>query len=79
LNYLLKSVYNIVNCKEASSPKTTKNGFKCFSLVTNMKNELKNFLKSQLDNSKTNEDGNRNGTEISALDYMSNSNSYSTY
>lgn len=39
MNYLLKSVYNIVNCKEASSPKTTKNGFKCFSLVTNMKNE----------------------------------------
>ena len=40
---------------------------------TTMKSELKNFLKSQLNNSKT------NGTDISALDYMSNANSYSNY
>lgn len=44
MNYLLKNVYNILNCKEAFSPKTTKNGFKCFSLVINMKN--KNDLSS---------------------------------
>lgn len=40
---------------------------------TNMKSELKNFLKSQLNNSKT------NGTDISALDSMLNTNSYSSY
>jgi hypothetical protein len=39
LNYLLKNVYNILNCKEAFSPKTAKNGFKCFSLVINMKDK----------------------------------------
>ncbi len=39
MNYLLKNVYNVLNCKEAFGPKTTKNGFKCFSLVINMKNK----------------------------------------
>jgi hypothetical protein len=38
-----------------------------------MKSELKNFLKSQLNKSKT------NGTDISALDSMSNADSYSNY
>ena len=39
MNYLLKNVYNILNCKEAFGPKTTKNRLKCFSLVINMKNK----------------------------------------
>lgn len=39
MNYLLKSVYNVLNCKEAFGPKTAKNGFKCFSLVINMKDK----------------------------------------
>ena len=38
-----------------------------------MKNELKNFLKKQLNNS------NDNGTNISSLDLMSNTDSYSLY
>ena len=41
---------------------------------TNMKSELKNFLKKQL--SGNSRDG---GTEITALDSMSNTNSYSLY
>jgi hypothetical protein len=40
---------------------------------TSMKSELKHFLKSQLNNSNT------NGTDISALDSMSSTNSYSNY
>ena len=41
---------------------------------TTMKSELKNFLKNQLHNSP--KDG---GTEISSLDYMTMSNSFSSY
>ena len=40
---------------------------------TSMKNELKNFLKKQLHNSSN------IGTDITALDSMSNSNSFSLY
>jgi hypothetical protein len=39
----------------------------------NMKSELKNFLKKQLHTS------NENGTNISSLDIMSNTDSYSLY
>jgi hypothetical protein len=41
---------------------------------SNMKNELKNFLKKQLQVSSQ-----ERGTDISALDSMSNSNSFSLY
>ena len=40
---------------------------------TSMKNELKNFLKKQLNNSSN------TGTDITALDSMSNLNSFSLY
>ena len=78
-----ENMYNIINNgKKTVSNSNLENEYSLIDLLpkkeeTNMKNELKNFLKSQLDNSKTNENGNRNVTEISAIDYMSNS--YSNY
>ena len=44
------------------------------TLVSNMKGELKNFLKKQLHSS-----FNNSGTNISSLDLMSNTDSYSLY
>jgi hypothetical protein len=76
-------MYNIINNgQKTTSNSNLENEYSLIDLLpkqeeTNMKSELKNFLKSQLDNSKTNE--NRDSTDISALDYMSNSNSYSNY
>jgi hypothetical protein len=82
-----ENMYNIINNRQkASSNSNLENEYSLIDLLpkkeeTNMKSELKNFLKSQLDNSITSENGNGNGTEITSLDYMSNSNSnsYSNY
>jgi hypothetical protein len=78
-----ENMYNIINnSKKFTTNTNLENEYSLIDLLpkkedTNMKSELKNFLKSQLDTSKTYED--INGTDISALDYMSNSNSYSNY
>jgi hypothetical protein len=66
---------NVYNNNNAANPD---NEYSLIDLLPkkeeiNMKDELKNFLKSQLNNSKT------NSTDISALDSMSNVNSYSNY
>jgi hypothetical protein len=82
-----ENMYNIINnSQKASSNSNLENEYSLIDLLpkkeeTNMKSELKNFLKSQLDNSITSENENVNGTEITSLDYMSNSNSnsYSNY
>jgi hypothetical protein len=80
-----ENMYNIINNNKNSY--NNQNSYKNsnldneYSLIdllpkkeeTNMKDELKFFLKSQLNNSKT------NGTDISALDSMLNTNSYSNY
>jgi hypothetical protein len=80
-----ENIYNIINNSEKSTSNTyLENEYSLIDLLpknqeTDMKNELKNFLKSQLDTSISNE--NKNGTDISSLDYMSssNSNAYSNY
>jgi hypothetical protein len=82
-----ENIYNIINNSEKSTSNTNlENEYSLIELLpkneeTDMKNELKNFLKSQLDNSINSESGNRNGTDISSLDYMSSSssNAYSNY
>ena len=84
-----ENIYNIINNSEKSTSNTNlENEYSLIELLpkneeTDMKNELKNFLKSQLDNSNNGESGNRNrnGTDISSLDYMSSSssNAYSNY
>jgi hypothetical protein len=82
-----ENMYNIINnSQKSTSNSNLENEYSLIDLLpkneeTNMKSELKNFLKSQLDNSITSENGNETGTgtEITSLDYMSNSNSYSNY
>jgi hypothetical protein len=82
-----ENMYNIINnSQKSSSNSNLENEYSLIDLLpkkeeTNMKSELKNFLKSQLDNSINSENGNGTGTEITSLDYMSNSNSnsYSNY
>ena len=69
-----ENMYNIINNNQSNR----ENEYSLIDLLpkkeeVNMKDELKNFLKSQLSNSKT------SGTDISALDSMSNVNSYSNY
>jgi hypothetical protein len=74
-----ENMYNIINNDKGSYKNSNvDNEYSLIDLLpkkeeTNMKSELKNFLKSQLSNSKT------NGTDISALDSMLNTNSYSNY
>lgn len=73
-----ENMYSIINNNQKSYNKSLDNEYSLIDLLpkkeeTTMKSELKNFLKSQLNNSKT------NGTDISALDSMSNANSYSNY
>jgi len=74
-----ENMYNIINNSQHSYKSSNiENEYSLIDLLpkkeeTNMKDELKNFLKSQLNNSKT------KGTDISALDSMSNVNSYSNY
>lgn len=78
-----ENMYSIINnnqnsYKNSYNSSSLDNEYSLIDLLpkkeeTTMKSELKNFLKSQLNNSKT------NGTDISALDYMSNANSYSNY
>ena len=74
-----ENMYNIINNNQKSSSNSNlENEYSLIDLLpkkeeTNMKSELKNFLKSQLNKSKT------NGTDISALDSMSNADSYSNY
>ena len=82
-----ENMYNIINnSKKHTIDTNLENEYSLIDLLpkkeeTNMKSELKNFLKSQLDSSKAYED--MKGTDIAALDYMSNSNlnssSYSNY
>jgi hypothetical protein len=82
-----ENMYNIINnSQKSTSNSNLENEYSLIDLLpkneeTNMKSELKNFLKSQLDNSINSENGNGTGTEITSLDYMSNSNSnsYSNY
>jgi hypothetical protein len=74
-----ENMYSIINNNEKTYKNSNlDNEYSLIDLLPkkeeiNMKSELKNFLKSQLNNSKT------NGTDISALDSMSNTNSYSNY
>jgi hypothetical protein len=73
-----ENMYNIINNNKYSYKSSNlEDEYSLVDLLPkkeiNMKDELKNFLKSQLDNSKT------NGTDISALDSISNINSYSNY
>lgn len=75
-----ENMYSIINNNNQNSYKNSSsdNEYSLIDLLpkkeeTNMKSELKNFLKAQLNSSKT------NGTDISALDSMSNTNSYSNY
>ena len=78
-----ENMYSIINnnqnsYKNSYNSSSLDNEYSLIDLLpkkeeTTMKSELKNFLKSQLNNSKT------NGTDISALDSMSNTNSYSNY
>jgi hypothetical protein len=74
-----ENMYNIINNNQNSYGNSNlDNKYSLIDLLpkkeeSNMKSELKNFLKSQLNNSKT------NGTDISALDSISSSNSYSNY
>ena len=74
-----ENMYSIINNNQNSYKNSSlDNEYSLIYLLpkkeeTNIKSELKNFLKSQLNNSKT------NGTNISALDSMSNTNSYSNY
>lgn len=78
-----ENMYSIINnnqnsYKNSYNSSSLDNEYSLIDLLpkkeeTTMKSELKNFLKSQFNNSKT------NGTDISALDSMSNTNSYSNY
>lgn len=74
-----EDMYNIINNNQKSYKNlNVENEYSLIDLLpkkeeTNMKDELKNFLKSQLNNSKT------SGTDISSLDSISNTNSYSNY
>jgi hypothetical protein len=78
-----ENMYNIINnCQKSNTKSNLENEYSLIDLLpkkqeTNMKSELKNFLKSQLDNSGIHE--HEYGTDISDLDYMPNSNSYSNY
>ena len=75
-----ENMYNII--KQNSNTSLNASSNEEYTLIdllpkkdeTNMKSELKNFLKKQL--SGNSRDG---GTEISALDSMTNTNSYSLY
>jgi hypothetical protein len=79
-----ENMYNIIKQNSNTSLSTSQNTYSNeeYTLIdllpkkdeTNMKSELKNFLKKQL--SGNSRDG---GTEITALDSMSNTNSYSLY
>jgi len=74
-----ENMYSIINNDKGSYKNSNvDNEYSLIDLLpkkeeTNMKSELKNFLKSQLSSSKT------NGTDISALNSMLNTNSYSNY
>jgi hypothetical protein len=73
-----ENMYSIINNQNSYKNSNLDNEYSLIDLLpkkeeTNMKSELKNFLKSQLNKSKT------NGTDISALDSMSNADSYSNY
>jgi hypothetical protein len=74
-----ENIYSIINNNRNSRKNSEiENEYSLIDLLpkkeeTNMKDELKNFLKSQLNNSKN------YGTDISTLDSISNSNSYSNY
>lgn len=71
-----ENMYNIINNNQKSYKNSNvENEYSLIDLLpkkeeTNMKDELKNFLKSQL---------NTKGNNISALDSMTNTNSYSNY
>jgi hypothetical protein len=75
-----ENMYNII--KQNSNTSLNASSNEDYTLIdllpkkdeTNMKSELKNFLKKQL--SGNSRDG---GTEITALDSMTNTNSYSLY
>ena len=85
-NKKYENMYDIIHSSNSSSPSSS-NTFSNTSPITDeynlvdlipkkeasMKNELKNFLKKQLHSSSN------TGTEITALDSMSNSNSFSLY
>ena len=73
-----ENMYNIINNNNSNTSNNSNNmeyNFADFipKKEDNMKNELKNFLKKQLHNSSN------HGTDISALDSMSNLNSFSLY
>jgi len=73
-----ENMYNIINNQTSYKNSNLDNEYSLIDLLPkheeiNMKSELKNFLKSQLNDSKT------NGSDISTLDSMSNTNSYSNY
>ena len=70
-----ENMFNVIQQK----PQTSTTDYSLIDLLpkeeeTNMKGELKNFLKKQLHSSVNN-----SGTNISSLDLMSNTDSYSLY
>jgi cell shape-determining protein MreC len=86
-----ESMFNIISNKENNVTSSYKESdYSIIDLLpkqedTSMKSELKNFLKKQLTNSNVNNNNNNNNssnnfsTEISAIDTMIGSNSYSDY
>ena len=85
-----ESMFNIISNKEdkVSSSSYEESDYSIIDLLpkqqdTSMKNELKNFLKKQLTDSNININNNNSNnnfsTEISAIDTMIGTNSYSNY
>jgi hypothetical protein len=83
-NKKYENMYDIIHNNSNTSPTNNSNTspiindeYDLVELIpkkeTSMKNELKNFLKKQLNNSSN------TGTDITALDSMSNLNSFSLY
>jgi predicted PurR-regulated permease PerM len=86
-----ESMFNIISNKENNVPSSyEQTDYSIIDLLpkqqdTSMKNELKNFLKKQLtdsninNNNSSNNSNNNFSTEISAIDTMIGTNSYSDY
>jgi len=83
-----ESMFNVISNKDNTSSSYEQTDYSIIDLLpkpedTSMKSELKNFLKKQLTNSNidinTNNTNNNFSTEISAIDTMIGTNSYSNY
>jgi len=83
-----ESMFNVISNKDNTSSSYEQTDYSIIDLLpksedNSMKSELKNFLKKQLTNSNidinTNNTNNNFSTEISAIDTMIGTNSYSNY